>query len=838
MHALSEFLIHRKIPRRIALVGFWLLLPGIALFPFLFLGRLFIDADATLYYYPVFDFYHTAIKLHQSFLLNPSIFLGFPTYLSQSAGFFDPVNWLLFHLPTFTAYHLRLMLDLFLVLLFSYGAGRELGRTRLASLLIGTGYILAFNWRYLSNVVIANSLFLLPFLWYAGLKLFTAKTEKSRWLWIISIGSAIGWSLLSGYAQFVIYALFVFSLFYIWYFFYRLPGKKDIYAMMRWGAYGLIAVGIGFLLALPQVLPAIEFTPLTLRANGVAYESAIYKTVAPGDIILFAFPDYLYFPYLSGGRKPLYIGALLFLLALVGMREALRIRRKKEGEERNNQSEPAMRIFVWLFAFCFIASLQWSPLFYLMQKLPVFELFRFPYRWMYVGAWFLCVLGAYGFDVFYNRLNELRKSWLTRVVAAVCTGIVLIVVALNFLGTHFWSTVSKIMEAIFSRTVFGHGPFTKDITHYHEAFDRGIAAWQSFLSLKDVSFAIPFFILVFSVAFLAATLSGMLSREKSRWIGFLISVITFISVFAVQWPYSVPRSATLLHTQLLDSALSAQELEMYRTFPFRLGDSLSAHIQPTYRLSRDQIVAIAEMQFATGWPNMHIYDGSVASVDGYDPFAPVDMLKVLSLVGSTHAGQEVPAQDTRTNTERLVSNLDVLGMLSGKFIISGAPLTHPHLSLRATSTVSHLDGFVYIYENQNALPRWYFAERIVEKSHDSLSALLEDSTARSFVTQTYLDCNDCAVPGTASRNDSITVTGQTFAKYEFATYSEAPRWFVFTESSLPGWHLSIDGVQTPITRANGMLMAAYIPAGDHQVAWEYLGVLGEGNLLKRLGVFR
>lgn len=834
MHTLSEFLIRRKIPRRIALVGFWLLLPTIALFPFVFLGRLFIDADATLYYYPVFDFYHTTIRLHQSFLLNPSIFLGFPTYLSQSAGFLDPVNWVLFHLPTFTAYHLRLVLDLVLVLAFSYGAGRELGRTRLASLLIGMGYILAFNWRYLSNVVIANSLFLLPFLWYAGLKLFTAKTEKGRWLWIIAIGCAIGWSLLSGYAQFTVYALFVSGLFYIWYFFYQLPGKKDIYSVARWGAYGLVAVGIGFIIALPQIMPAIEFTPLTLRAHGVAYESAIYKTIAPGDVILFAFPDYLYFPYLSSGRKPLYIGALLFLFALVGMREALRI---KSADRVRVDERRIMRMFVWLFAFCFVASLQWSPLFYIMQKLPVFELFRFPYRWMYVGAWFLCVLGAYGFDIFFDRINELRKSWLSHIVAAVGAGITLIVIALNFLSAHFWFAVSTIMADIFSRTVYGHGPFTKDITHYHEAFDRGIAAWQAFLSLKDVSFAIPFFILVFSIAFLAATLRGLLSKERFQWFGFLISVITFISVFAIQWPYSVPRSAVQSHTYVLDSVLSSEELAMYRTFPFSLQDSLSDHIQPTYRLSRDQIVAIAEMQFATGWPNMHIYDGRVASVDGYDPFAPVDILKVLSLMGSTHAGQEVPALEAGTNTERLLSNLDVLGMLSGKFIISGVPLAHPQLSLRATSTVSHLNGPIYIYENQQALPRWYFATQAVSKPHQTLSSLLDEVDVGSFATKTYLDCSQCAQSGAVVTSDSIKAQSISFARVELETHTVEPRWLVFTESNLPGWELYLDNEQIPITRSNGMLMAVHVPKGIHTVVWEYAGVLGESHLLKRLGVF-
>lgn len=819
----------------VGLGTFWVALVSVALWPFIFGDRIFIDSDTTLYYYPVFDFFHRAIAEGTSFLWNPSIFLGFPVYLSQSAGFFDPLNWALFHLPdSFLAYHLRLLIDFVLVLALSYAAGRQFGLTRLGSLMIGMGYLIAFNWRYLNNVVIANSLFLLPLLFWAGMRLFKATRELERWGWVLLMGAGVGWSFVSGYAQVTVYALFVFGLFYLYYFFFILPGEKTPARMARWAGYGLSIVGIGVLCGLPQILPALEFAPLTVRSEGVAYEVATYKTTEPGDMILFAFPDYLYFPYLSSGRKPLYIGILLFVLALVGVREALRSRLQEPVSAQRH----IMGVLSGIFIFCFVASLQWSPLFYLMQKLPVFGLFRFPYRWMYIGAWFLAVLGAYGFDRLYARKEELRRAWLTRVVAAVGSVGVGLVLLLNFGGSWFWGATTAGFNAVFEFALLGRGPFIKGADHYQEAFVRGIQAWQGFLSLQELRFLTPFLLIVATGTLLYWVLWRRISERRFRLIGFALSVATFLSVFAVQWPNSIPASAAQSHTALLNETFSDTELSEYRTFPFMLGASLSKHIQPTYQLTEDQVVAVAEMQFASGWPNMHMYDGRVASVDGYDVFVPFDLMKVLGRIGSTHAGEEetkvLPQEEV---IERLLSNIGVIGLLSGKYLISGVPLVHDALSLRATWPASHLGGEVYVYESRYALSRWYLADRIASVPHESLSQLLEAIEWKVVPGQTYLDCASCASTQDASRRDSLVLEPSEPAKRTFRITTETGRWLVFNEAFLPGWIASIDGEAVDIIRANGMGMAVEVPRGTHVVTWEYEGVLQEARILKALGIF-
>ncbi|MDE1924850.1 MAG: YfhO family protein [Patescibacteria group bacterium] len=815
---------------RLSLLAFWTVITFAVLFPFLFLGRQFIDADATIYFYPVYDFYHHAVVSRSSFLWNPSIFMGFPVYLSQSAGFLDPLNWLLFHLPTFTAYHLRLAIDFLMVLAASYAASRELKLSRMASLLTGMGYIIAFNWRYLSNIVIADSIFLLPFMFFAGLRFFKAETNLRRLGWVAAMGAAIGWVFICGNAQFTIDTLFLFGIFYLWYFFRILPGKKDLRAMAQWAGLGLLIIAIAFVIGLPEILPALKFTPLTVRSAGVSYDQAIYKSVGLGDLSLFAFPDYLYFPYLSAGRKPLYVGALLFLLAIVGARELLR---RRDGPHVSNEAR-ALRALFWLLAFCFIASLQYSPIFYMMQKLPVFGLFRFPYRWMYLGAWFLALIGAYGFDfVRANPISTFTKR-LSYVAVACAAALSAVALALNNLPRSFWIFVEDAVQRLMSTLLYSHFGFGKDPTHYRDALARGVEAWQAAVSFADPAFYAPFLILLAAVVLLFFTARGRISAKTFSVVEFALSVITFFAVFALQWSSTLPQSAAKLYDPVV-ALMPGVTTGQYRTMPFLMTQGLGQYIPPQYTLSVSEVQISDEMLFASGWPNLNQYSGA-ATVDGYDPFAPVRLLGALTLLGSINGAQDETRGMSQNQLQAtLLQNLALLGMMSGKYIVSGVPLASKDLRLVGTSPVSPYQVPLYVYDNDLALPRVYLTPSIVDKPGEPLNQIAAEHP--DFIRQTYLDCTSCASYQN-NAGDVLKVIEDQNGIMQIATQTAGQRWLVVTDDYLPGWGAAVDGVQAPIVLANGLVMAVEVPAGKHTVALTYAGVANELYWLRLLGVVK
>ena len=736
---------------------------------------MFLPTDAATQYYPYFEFYGQALKSGESFLWNPHLFSGFPSYLSQSAGFLDPVNIALFSaLDSFFAYHTRLAIDLFLVMFFSYLAARALGLSRLAGMTVGPAYILAFNWGYLSNPVIVNSMFLMPLLVWCAAKI---GEGSHRWRFASIAGAGVGWSMLSGYAQITVYAAVLFGLYMVA---DQLLLRREYAwrAFLKTAATLLLTGAIGVVVALPQVLPALDFSSLTVRSSGVAYEDTQAKVINPGDAALFIFPDNLYFPYVSGGRRPLYVGALLFLLAtIVAGSLAARAWRREELEPAYKR----MLVVGGLLAFCLLAAVAYSPLYYFLQKLPVLSYFRYPYRWMYVGAWMLACLGAFGLD--YLRSAPQRFKAFSMVLAAGAASLTVVVGALNFLGERFWSGVAGGVHALLRQFAYGRFGLSKDPSHYADAITRGIAAWQESLSLMNPAFACAFISLLAAVALLYFRARGRVTGSQFYMGGFMLSAATFVAVFMAQWPHALPQSATYSHAPLVQELPGIVPGD-YRTFPFMLSESFSKRVPPQYTLSTDEEQAATELQLAGGWPNANTFAGAL-SADGYDQFVSTDMLAALEAAGSTHGAQEATrGLSTAQISEHLLGNLDLLGIMSVKYIVSGTPLAHPDLALASEVGVTRYQVPLYIYENRLAKPRAYFASQTINRADESIGDLL--AAKAPFGAAIYLDCASCATHA-PSAADTLVLVHKENGFFSFEVDTHTGRWLVVTESTLPGW---------------------------------------------------
>jgi len=53
------------------------------------------------------------------------------------------------------------------------------------------------------------------------------------------------------------------------------------------------------------------------------------------------------------------------------------------------------------------------------------------------------------------------------------------------------------------------------------------------------------------------------------------------------------------------------------------------------------------------------------------------------------------------------------------------------------------------------------------------------------------------------------------------TETTADEWLVFSESAMPGWVATVDGVPAKIYTANYLFQAIQAPPGEHQIEWRY-----------------
>ncbi len=786
------------------------------------------DYDLFLYYYPVFDFYSQALHTGQSFLWLPGIFSGFPVYLSQVGGFFDPFNLFIFRLfSVVPGMHLRLALDIGFVFIASYAATRALGLSRIAAALVGPSYLLAFDWRYLSNPLIANSLFLLPLLIFCIVRAYV--DGRINWRYIALGGAGLGLSVLSGYTQLVFYAVVLAGLFAFGHVLFIEGQRTYQYVLRTAGAFALLVI-MGGSIGLPQILPASTFLPLTSRGTSAAYDSTTLKVIEPADLVLAVVPPYFYVPYVTAGRKPLFVGAIWFLLALGALGISFGALRRISHWSTLSLQQKRVTIVAIVFLFAFIAAFKWSPLYLALNTLPIFELFRFPFRFMFLGAFLLSLLGAFGLD-FADRLSQQRLfRYGVYIVASISTIGISALVVLQMLGSM---GIERLSTWLFRWVTLlqGHIGLHKDLMHYQEAILRGLSAYRELLSLRDLAIVVPFVLLLLALVLTIMLIRENITIERFRCGAAVLGAVTIFSITFIGWR-SYDSTDLLQRTSILTALISADEQKLYRAYSFMPEKASLQAIPPQYKLSYGEQHELGKLFIASASPNLNLWSG-LQSVDGYDQFEPLATLNALGRVGG-ELGAGYGGQSAEERRLVLLSNLPVLGMMGGKYIVSGVPLENKNLSLLATSSVTTYGMTLYTYINSNALPIFYIAQKIVAVPHTDFTDLASHADLK-WGDVTYLDCVSCAQ---TSGKGILKLTDDSNGEYDFTVTVATPQHIVLSQTNVPGWHAFLDGDEIAIRRANGLYMSVLIPQGTHTVRFLYTGVLNELPLLRMFGIVR
>lgn len=791
---------------------------GVALLP-VFQGLVISlgDSDSVSYYYPIFDFYSRALHAGDSFLWIPGIYSGFPIYLSQVGGFFDPINILIFSLLSgIDGVHARLAIDFLLIFTFSYLAGRALGLSRVAASLVGPSYLMAFHWRLLSNPLTVNALFVMPLLTFVLIK--AAESGRHVWKYLLLGGVGLGIGLLGGYTQIIFYAILFAALLSAGRFFLFDP-ERTLRRFLMLVLHGFVVVGMGCLISLPQILPALSFVPFTVRSEGLSYYLATLKVINFTDLLLVVLPDYFYLPYVTAGRKPMFVGSLWFFIAIaVGVACTFTIWKSRIRSAVPPLERWGMLIFI-LYLFALACAIQWSPIFYLMHHLPVFNLFRFPFRFMYVGTFFLALLGGIGFDLF-RRYATGRVHKVFGLLSVFGSLALVVALAVMQIIATWWSYDVARM--------FGTTP------HYRDALVRGLAAYREFVSLSDPRVGLPLALLLAgALLFYSACRRPSVLRLFPLGAATLVAT-TYLVVFGAGWRWSAPPSAIGVAGNALTSIMSEEDAALYRFYSFQPTYSVFSVIPPQYQLSKEEGDAMSELLVQGAVYNTHIY-GNMASIDGYDQFLPREMLVALGYLGGEIAAGGDASYGARTPEEKrdmLLAHLPLFGSMGGKYIVSGMVLSHPDLILREKKVFTQYAIPLWIYEYRYPVPRYRLVSDAIAAPHKSFSDLI---ARRMPGTGTYLDCTSCTF---SEEEGELEVLEHSNGRYVFSVRIDAEQYLVLSEEFLPGWKVYVDTVSVPIVRANGLYMAVVVPPGTHRVVFEYRGMLDELSILTALGIVR
>ncbi len=389
--------------------------------------------DTFLYFYPYWQAAAAALRNGRIPLWNPDLFMGAPFLANSQAGFFYPLNWPVWLLlPTPYAVSASILVHLIIAGWGTYLAARRvllLSRSGafLTAVLFALGGYLTAQVEHINQL---QGLAWLPWFFVAvgGLKtarlktarlettrletarLETARLETTRlettrletgdWGLMLCRGTAVALlfslQLLAGHTQ-TAFITGVGVLIFVaasgkW----RatrspLPAPRSPHPafcfLLR--AFPLLSGALlAVLLTAVQLLPTLELARHSSRQGGLAFNEVLSFSLHPlllGRSLLPAYGQSLFSEYAA------FLPLAALILAVIG---AWQWRR-----------QPAVRPFLVMTILAFLLALgRFTPLYWLLARLPGFDLFRVPARWLALYALGMAMLAGVGGEA-------MRRDW-------------------------------------------------------------------------------------------------------------------------------------------------------------------------------------------------------------------------------------------------------------------------------------------------------------------------------------------------------------------------------------------------------------------------------------------
>jgi hypothetical protein len=721
---------------------------------------LLVERDLTSFFYPFRFIWVEALRQGNFPFWNPYIKCGVPLFATIQAGVLYPLSLPNLFLPLDLAFNWTIIVHFFLAAVFTYALMRELGATVQGALTAALAFL--FSGYLLSVHNVLNTL--LSVSWYPIVMLCGCRLVQCGQLrWVLASAATLCFMLLAGGMEIVLFAcasLLLLAL-YPWILPLKLP--SDFPSLRRrLGLMGLtLIVFLG--LSMVQVLPFLELYPHSHRYGGVDLREATRWSLAPWDLVYFFLPD-LYGQRISPDRywklqnylKTIYVGpVILFLAGFYFVREGKR----------------SLPLLAALSLVLILALGKYTPLYpFLYKHLPLFSSLRYPVKFIFLFAFYLCIASGLGLDMLAQRFSEERHSnrWFTGLLLSV----VLALAGLLLLALFKPALLSVSVQKWTGKSM--------DPASLSLAFHN----FKRLLFLTILALILVFF---------------GLRHKLVRFGGPLLVVLLCLDLFLGNRGYALKLDAETFHaeTSMIHALKSDDDLFRFHVMPEKRDLSVLAagkHYKEFHLTRKDALGYDLMMEH-------HLFD-----IDGYNvPLQP----RYERFIGFIRS-------------QPLASIRDLLDMLNVKYVLSEKPIDITGFNLIRKGT-----GASKLYQNRNWLPRAYlvknfrvlkgdqeFARAFHEHGFDLRETVLLESSPDRFLdlkTQPLIPDISPAVKIASYQNNRMVLTVST---------PEAALLFM-SETHYPGWKAYVDGRAEEILRANYVFRAIPVGPGSHRIEVVY-----------------
>jgi hypothetical protein len=397
-------------------------------------GGIFYNGDIYQLHYPLRSAYAAELARGSLPLWTTQMFAGYPLLAEGQLGALYPPN-LILHalLPVAIALNVFILAHFVWAAIGAYAFARRLRLHRAAALGSALVYALGgFLVAHLNHVNIVACAAWLPWLFLLVDRLLVGSpshpARDAAWLAL-----ALGMEFLAGHPQLAVLSLLALVA-YAAYLSWAIRQQRRVLALL------VTSLLLGLALAAAQLLPTYELTNLSVRSGGVGADFFTSFSLHPLYLVSLLSPFVLGNPYPETSVELVgYVGLLPLLLALLAPFIA-----QPRPDIPLHPVRPA-RFFAALAVVAVLLSFgRYNPLYLALLRLPVFNLFRVPGRYLYWFSFSGAVLAGMGLDALltrsqgYSDATERRPAWwLTIVVIAVLA----VAIAARLTSVDVWVSI-------------------------------------------------------------------------------------------------------------------------------------------------------------------------------------------------------------------------------------------------------------------------------------------------------------------------------------------------------------------------------------------------------------
>ncbi|MEQ1561368.1 MAG: hypothetical protein ABL899_01440, partial [Nitrospira sp.] len=781
-----------------------------------FQSKIFSHLDVLITFIPYYDFLS-----HGTGLITPSILSGFPVFVSTNSGWFNPINKLFFHfLDSVDTFRLLDVSYLILAYSFSYLFMRRIKVGHLASILGATIFIFAGQVMLWSEtIIITNYYFLMPLALYIVDVAIGSKLIKAFFLYIL-LGLLFGWGFLSGHVQFLIYVYTLVGCYFLFLLWHKYKEEHSYTKTLFHIGFFVLTFVISYFVGLPSIRAILDFLPFTARASGVSLSAATGYAYVPWHLLYYILPS-LKIPYLPVsqsfqnyiGLLPLFIFSLTFLLW------------------RDLNQNKYFNFFFGVFTFCFIASVKYSPVAFIMHQLPFYSSFRETFRVMFIGDFALGIVVAIATGVLWESREAIYpkiENYLKWIKRAFVWVVLPVVTFVSILKIFFFTTIGDFLKNYFlthlySKTVGGFPP-----DHYYRIIDSYLhqSIDQFYIFNSGVTIL---FIFGISSYFLVKNIKTFPSKHF-LFLAIVITTLNFSTLYAFRIQ-GIPKLELLTPPKTAEF-IKAREIDGE---PFRVFSPLMdiTMFNETTRCNFpdlgnwDASYQDFSLRRELIEPDLPILYG-LESADGYEPYVTTRVSDVIGYVGSrspTTDNHSISSEKISLDKKiaLLVERKNIYRALNVKYLLTLFPISDSDFTLVYKDEIGECKSKLFIYELKNPYPRYFLTDRVVPVSPtESFVSQMEKLSL--YDTPTVLLESKMKDIGNISNKryiQSVIPNINDGDKREFIVDVMKDSYFFIGEALLPGFVATVDDKPVTLLRANYIYSAIPISFGKHTVKLEY-----------------